>query len=780
MFKNFINTLRRYSVSSLLNIIGLSVAFAAFMVIMIHVRYELTFDRFHSKGDRIFKVELAYGSGGGQTVVARALVNTLGESSPLIESYTLIGMSFKKTYFTVEKNGSKVGFSDNIESLYPSIADMFDFKMVEGSILSLDEPAKVILPASKAKLYFGEGSALGKILKGAGDKFWEVGGVYEDFPGNTQLNNSIYHKISDRDGRDGDGNDSWTQHNYFMYVTLVPGATPEQVLADYAKVVDLKEKVGDYVKDPHLLFTPIGDLYFAKRDFVGDYLVKHGDKTTNDVMISIAILILLIAAINFVNFSTSLAPLRMKSINVQKVLGSLDLTLRLRLIFEAVALCIISFSISIIIVYLLSVSSLNDIILNGISIQSSGLIIAFTAVVSVILGFMAGIYPAFYTTKFPPVMALKGSFAMSPRGRALRTFLIGFQFIVSTSLIIAAIFLQLQNSYMRHMNTGVDRENTAIIELGGALANNTNFENELRTNPLIRDVAYSQFNIGGDNMAQGWGKEINGKIVMFDALMVSWNFPEVMGLDIVEGESFRESDEKKDTVTYIFNETAVKQHNIKMGDALAEGRIAGFVKDFNFKSLHYQITPMALVLMPPQWRSLPVIYVKIMGDPFDAVDYIRQTATAIDPAYPLNVQFYDQTFDNLYQKERKSTGLITLFSILAVIISLVGVFGLVIFETQYRRKEIGLRKINGATVGVILALFNVKFVRLVVVCFILAMPIAWYGVNEWLAGFAYRTPMYWWVFVMALVIVLVITVMTVTIQSWRAATENPVKSLKSE
>lgn len=778
MFRNFISTLRHYKTASSLNIIGLSVALAAFIVISMQIQYELGFDKFHSKADRLYKVEFGH-IDGGQTVVSRGFINLFGEISPMIEDYALLGPAWGKTYLAVDNNGSQVGFNEEIETVYPDIDKVFDFEMIQGSTDVLDEPTKVIIPRSKALLMFGTEQAVGKLLYLSKDYTWEVGGVYKDFPANTQLNNSIYRKISDNDGA-SNGEANWGQNNYFMYLTLVEGADPEQIIAKFNAEINLADKMGfEFSFKP--VMTPISELYYAKRNYAIEHMIKHGDRATTNLMIAIAFLILLIAAINFVNFSTSLAPLRMKSINIQKVLGSPTGKLRWTLIAEAIGLCLLSYFIALIIVSILGETSFRDITISEISLTGNSTLVVQAGIIAILLGLFAGIYPAFYTTKFPPVMALKGGFAMSSSGRFLRIGLIGFQFIVSIALIVAALFMQLQNSYMKSMDTGLPKENIAIVELGGRLANNKNLDNELRKNPLIADVAYSQFNIGGDNLSQGWGRRLNDQQIMFDAHLVSWNFPKMMGLNMVDGNFFTESDDLKDTMIFIFNETAVKQYSMKMSDKIdGQYDITGIVKDFNFKSLHYPITPMALVLPYKDWRWFPFAYIKITGNPYQAVDAIRKVASEIDPVYPININFYDQTFDNLYQKEQRTTDLISLFSLLAVIISLVGVFGLVVFETQYRRKEIGLRKINGATITSVLAMFNRRFVWIVGVCFVISAPVAWYGVNEWLADFAYRTPLHWWVFAAALMIVLFITVLTVTIQSWRAATENPVKSLKSE
>lgn len=262
-----------------------------------------------------------------------------------------------------------------------------------------------------------------------------------------------------------------------------------------------------------------------------------------------------------------------------------------------------------------------------------------------------------------------------------------------------------------------------------------------------------------------------------------------MGIRIAEGRGFVEEDDRAEPGTWaIFNRTACRKYGLELGDRLEVGagrgvEVVGIMEDVNFGSLHAAVGPMAMVLVGKESgldNRLQTAYFKIKGDPYAAVEHIRRAAAEIDPAYPVDLQFFDAAFDALCRKELKVTTLITVFSLLAVVLSLVGVFGLVVFETQYRRKEIGVRKVMGATVAEILAMFNRSFVRLVLICFVVAAPLAWYGVREWLGTFAYRTPVYWWVFAVSLAIVLFITLATVTIQSWRAATANPVEAFKTE
>ncbi len=374
---------------------------------------------------------------------------------------------------------------------------------------------------------------------------------------------------------------------------------------------------------------------------------------------------------------------------------------------------------------------------------------------------------------------------MSPQGKKLRTALVGFQFVVSIGLIIAALFMQVQNSFLRGVDTGMETEQVMVAQLTPEIItkHRHTLEEQLREGPQIVQVAYAGAVFGtGDQATMGFGRQNKlGEMINFDVIQASWSFPEVLGLKVVEGRTFRPEDEQKDRESYVFNQTAGRLLDLHEGDPVDGAPVGGIVADYNYKSLRVGIDPMAIVVnlgFADDWMSF--LYIRFSGDPQPAMEHVRRTVRAIDPTFPVEFQFFDAVFNETYQKERKMTGLITGFSLLAVIISLVGVFGLVVFETQYRKKEIGVRRVHGATVGEILAMFNRRFVWIVAICFLVAAPLAWYGITEWLGNFAYRTPLHWWVFACSLLVVLLITLLTVTVQSWRAATENPVESLKSE
>ena len=783
IFRNFITTLRRFRLASALNILGLSVAFAAFILILMQVRYESSFDKFHPDADRIYRAELNI-TEGVLPIVPRPMGAEFGAMSPAIEDYVLIRPPFNDSYITVERNGSKTGFVQPAPAVEASFGKIFSLEMVEGSAEALKEPTKLLLPASLSRTFFGQqSSVLGRKVTVNGTDY-EVGGVFRDFPANSQFKNTVYLPLADKQNQG-----EWGSCNYQMFVLLHKGADPKQVEADWKKF-DLGAKM-EWTANPTAGLTLLSDVYYDQRLGLGDAMTEHGKRATTDILLAIALLVIGIAAVNFVNFSTSLTPLRIKSINTQKVLGSPVSTLRTALVGEAIGISLLAFGLALVWVLLLSDTGFNGLISGGISFSVYKGVIFLAGGVALAVGLVAGLYPAFYTTSFPPALVLKGSFGMSPKGRKLRTALIGFQFVVSLGLIVAAMFLQMQNNFLRSVDTGMDHEQVAVMRLGGELRYSKAFESLLKESPMIEDVAYSQNPIGTGNLHAQWSRMCRGQQVTFDVELVSWNFPEMMGIELVQGKYFNEGDSAKEVINiYIFNERAAKEYELTLEDRIDENgnqsamsEIRGIVRDFNYNSLHTGIGPMAMVVAG-KWSGnhgrQPIAYIKIKGDPFAAVDHIRKVAAQIDPAYPVNLQFFDAAFDALYQKDRRTTSLITTFSLLAVIISLVGVFGLVVFETQYRRKEIGVRKVLGATVAEILAMFNKSFVRLVLVCFVVAAPLAWYGVTKWLESFAYRTPVYWWVFALSLVIVLLITLITVTIQSWRAATANPVTALKSE
>ena len=548
-------------------------------------------------------------------------------------------------------------------------------------------------------------------------------------------------------------------------------------------ITSMQIKIGK--KDQQLKLTPLTAIYYLNESQDG-MIFRSGNNEVTLLLFFIALLIIIVAAINFTNFSTALTPLRIKSINTQKVLGSSDRLLRNALLAEAAIVSLIAWSISLVLVWMLGRATALPFVEADLSILKNLPIVLITGGVALISGVVAGLYPSWYVTSFPPALVLKGSFGLSPSGRKLRTILVSVQFIVSILLIIGASFVQLQNDYMRSFSLGFDKDQIAIVELSGELYNkhHETYVNRLKEFPDIEDVAFAMEKVASKDGYSTNGAVLKQKEFHFFMIMTSPNFLRVMGIPVEEGRDFSLSDELSEEPVYIFNETAKLAVNMEQGDILQSwipGRIIGFTGNVKFTSLRNGENNIAFVVSKmPYPMSVSYIRLKAGSDVHAAVNHIRKTLADLDPAYPFDVQFYDTIFNHLYHKEENLRSLITVFSILAIIISLVGVFGLVVFDTQYRRKEIGVRKVHGATNSEILKMLNRSYIYIVLVCFALATPIGYYGIKKWLESFAYKTPMYWWVYLAALTIVLVITIGTVTFQSWRAANANPVDSLKAQ
>ena len=786
IIRNFMMTLKRFKLATALNILGLSVAFAAFMVIMMQVYRERNFDRFHPKSGRIFRVEASSDSVLYTGTFSHPLIDLWSHSTPEFECDAMTCIppteySPYGTYLTTIHNGIKKGYEEANGEISLDFLEIFDFELIEGTKENLREPGRLLLPQSAAERIFGDESAIDKqITWSQGNApVMTVAAVFRDFPENTLVSNRIY-AIIDPDVHGESYNWGWNTYQY--YVALPPGADPQAVSQ---KLLDIHNKErGHESSFAQVRLNPVEDIYYS-RDIVWD-ITPRGSRATNNILLSIAMLIIVVAGINYVNFATSLMPMRLKGFNTRKVLGSSDVAIRLSLIAEAAGILLVSFVLATLWVYLFGMSGISLYVPFDISVSGNAGIIAFSSIIALILGIVAGIYSAFYSTSFPPALVLKGSFGLSPKGQRLRTILVGFQFVVSIGLIVASVCMQLQNRYVTAMDKGVDTRRLLVTKLPAGI--------ETKDRAILKDFLLSSPDVGqvsfsGDlfgisdritNIGLG-GNTPDGKNLITDIIYGSWDLPQLLGLRLTEGEFFTEQDEAEKAPKIIFNEAARKQMELELGSLAGVYTVSGFVEDFNYRPLRQGIEPVAFIMNLPMFSmSANMMYVRYEGDPEKTIGHIRKAIAEIDPYCPADVRFYSEFERQAYLKERRTTAVITTFSLLAVVISLVGVFGLVLFETQYRRKEIGVRKVFGATITEVLVMFGRSFAAIVAVCFLIAAPIAYIGIKNWLGAFAYRTPIHWWIFALAFLAVILVTLLTVTVQSWRAATANPVKSLKHE
>lgn len=781
IIRNLLGVVRRFKMATLLNVMGLSIAFAAFIILMIQLQYDWGFDRFQKNAERIYRVGLYTPDWGNQVVVSPPFAEAFVQSSPHIETGALLSSWGSQLALKRGNDTNETSFWCPVNAITPEYASVFDFQMLEGKIESLDNPGYVLIAQSQAEKFFGDEPAVGKQL--TADKLsFVVGGVYKDFPQNSVIQNAVYRRIGEKENQD-----NWNANGYQLYVLLDDPGKKDQIIADFKN--HFNHEYYDW-KTKDVRLTQLTDIYY-EADARFDSQKDKGNKTMVFVLFTIAVLIVVIAGINFTNFSNALVPMRIRSINTQKVLGGSDNTLRCAMLVEAVAICLFSFILSLFIVKGMANTWLADMVSGELSLKANIPLLIGAGVLAALTGLLAGAYPAWHITSFSPALVLKGSFGLSPSGKRMRSLLVSFQYVISFALIIAALFIYLQNHYMLASSLGFDKEHVAIVELNGQLIKNIEaVENRLEQEVSVQEVSFAEDLLSASDEYTDFGRGYRENNVQFKVFVVSPDFLRLMNIPVISGRDFLQEDSKSVGGVYLFNEAARLQYDLVTGEYITGNEwyeappalIAGFIDDIKYASFRTEVAPMAFYVSPAAGYRPRYAYIKIKAgaDIRDAVASIRKALTSIDKNFPAEIRFYDTILNNLYKRELSIGWLISLFSLIAVFISVVGVLGLVIFESEYRKKEIGLRKVHGATTSQILLMFNKVYVRILIVCFVLAIPVAYYGVSRWMVYFAYKIPMYWWVYAVAFVVVSVITFLTVTFQNWKTANENPVESIKTE
>jgi putative ABC transport system permease protein len=784
-FKNFLFVLNRFKTSSILNIFGLSVAFATFIIIMMQVDYDRNFDKYHENSDRIYRIEIVL-EDGKWAMLSRPFADILFQNSAHIVAGALffsIGNFAGDPVITVEQNGTTANYQEQQVAVSPSITKVFKFKMLEGLETTLEEPNTALIPQSLALKFFGNEPALGKQITSkqinSGNPL-TIGGIYADFPANSSIENIIYTALDNRNLT------QWSTMNYSVYVLLDEPGSEKEIIEHFKEW--LPEAARNYqFKTTTIQFTKLTDLHYTT-DIEYDFTPKS-NRSTVTILWAIAIAILLIAGINFINFSLALVPRRIRSINTQKVLGASISAQRIMLTSEAVFINLFAYLLSLALVYFASQTPIAGLTDAGIDLLSHPLLIAITALVAVVTGIVAGVYPAFYSTSFQPAMVLKGSFALSAGGRKLRNLLISIQFVASLVLIISAEFIYLQNKHLYKIPVGYDKDQVIVTNVNDVLRENFDvFKTELKRFSGIEDISNCMFSLGARDQYMSWRFKEKDKELQFQVLPVDPFFLKVMNIQVTEGRDFREDDNGGVENKYIFNEKAQKEYDLTLNQKFVEGmggEIIGFMPNIQFATLYQTITPMAFCVAQKElseWYPALFAYIRVQAgsDMYAAIQHVKESVSAIDSEYPFDVRFYDDMMNKVYKKEQKLGFMITLFSLIAIIISIVGVFGLVTFETQYRRREISIRKVFGSTIEEVMRLFGKTYLIILGICFVIACPIAYIIVSRWLEKFAYKIPMYWWVFLLGGIIVLLVTVITVMTQSYKAATANPTIALNNE
>ena len=790
--------------SGILNVLGMAVAFAAFYIILVQVNYDLNFNKGIKDSEKVFVLGANDWQIKGKKSLYynRPIAETALQASPNVESFVMIRLTNLQTQsFIIDPEGERRTVNIHVIDFSGKRLDDFGFEAMAGSFDDvIDYHALAISEKTAERFGLEVGSRLGQ-----GDDVCTVAVIFKDMPQNSHFGDlEILRNIGDK----GIDNVSEWGYNYFvkLYDPEDIEATEEQMYATAGKIyTDLllkdiqspeelgmtQEEIDEVLKEfierarPNLF--SVEELYFTDEI---NMPLEHGNRTTTVILLIVAILIVGIAFINYINFFFAQIPERIRAVNTKKVLGCTRQELIISTLTESIALIVMALVLAFAFVMLFNMSQLTHLLSADSSFNANITVTATTVLIAFFVSIVSSLYPALYITSFEPAMVLKGSFGATKAGQRLRYILVGLQFTISIILIVCTSFISLQRRYMVNFDMGFNKEQLLFVRAGDYIgANAEAVEESLKSNPQIIDVTWAAGNLLATER-MGWGRDWKGDVINFQCYPVAYDFPEFMEIDITEGRTFRESDHNSENGVFIFNETARRQYGMTLEDKVSghkdDAEIAGFCEDFSFTTLKEVVAPFALYVFGNEpWWQLGTAFIRVAAgaDYKEVMNHIGTVLSKWEGRVSTdewNIMFFDENINYMYKKEQALSQLISLITLVAIIISLMGVFGLVMFETQYRRREIALRRVNGATVRDILEMFSSRFVKIVLVCFAVAAPIGWVIVDRYLATFAHRCPIYWWVFAGALLAVLAVTVGVVILRSWHAATADPADALKTE
>ena len=785
---------RRYRLATLLNLLGLGVAVATFYLFMTQVIYNRTYNHNIHNYEHMYRLEI-YGNFGDVwgANVCRPFVTIL-KDIPQIKNVTYISPYVNETDVKV---GNRTITVPSINMGKPGI-EFFTGKLLSGSSKTCGEGYNVIVNRSTAEKMFGTANAAGKTFEGEngdGSKTTvTVVGVSEDMPDNCTLPNGVY--ICENESVMND----WSEWSFNIYMLLDDGANPKKVeraikLA-FMKVNGVSEKDEKrFDKEVNMKFriSPMDDIYFS-----GVGKQDKGNRNLVGVLTVASVFVLFIAMLNLLNFSLSEIPMRMRGINTRRVMGASIGSLRLKMIMENVMFAFVALLIGIVLVIAFQRSETCMKLVSGdIHFASHMVLAAVMAVSALVVGALSAVVPAFYSTSFTPAMVLKGSFGLSPRGRRLRMAIMAVQFCLAFALTIYIGVMSSQSSYIFNSDYGFNKNEVFYTWLSEeAQAKKDAVRAELKKLPFVESVGFAQNAIGTSDGYMGWGRGDGDHHMVLQVLPCDYEYLRTMQLKIVEGRDFRESDMK--TGAYVLNKAAMAQYKwLVVGDSIGRQsnwgsqsnyNIVGVCNNFKLKSMRCDNSNVAVafVIFGPdmaEWGDrCGQVFVRVAKnqDKIEAKRRIAEVLNRLDGSQKYEMWFLDDDLQQTYVEEFRFISQVKLFAIICIIITIIGVFSLTMFETEYRRKEIAIRKVMGSSIGSVVRLFAMRYALPLVVAFVVAAPVGWWLSNNWLQSFAEHTPIHWWLFPLSFVLVSAVVVITVIIQSWRVATANPVESIKTE
>ena len=812
MLKNYVKialrNLKNNKGYSLINILGLAIGIACCLIILIYIQNELSYDKFYKNADLIYRVYVKSSINGQQSSnskTAAPLGKTLADSFPDVTSYTRIGFFGNHAL----KYKDKVYRERRVYTADSNYFNVFSHPLIIGNPKTvLSRPNSIVMTQSVAQKYFGNENPVGKILNADSQNSYMVTGLMKDFSPNSSFKCDILLSMSTYPVAT---NDDWLNMSYTTYIVLKKGTDPvilqkklQKIVYDYVgpqaesvlgiSLRELLEKGSIW----GLYLQPLTSIYlYTQNDYGIDPNSEWADQTIYNIdyiyiFSAIAFFILLLAIINFINLTTARSETRAKEVGIKKTLGSNKTKLIGQFLTESIFMALVSILISITLIEIflpffnqLAEKNLKLDLFNNIY-TIPGLIIF-----AVIIGIISGSYPAFYLSSFRPLHLFRLGFESRVKKSTLRSGLVVTQFTVSIALIISMIIIREQLNYIQNKDLGFNREYLYSIKNFGVTENKLKvFEQELLKNPDIISLTNSSimFFKGIPGSGYSYNKRQGSDVISSQYLDVDYNFLKTYKIPLLQGRFFSK-DFPSDTTSVVINEALYEQCGeedpigkeiIQMGKKTRAYKIIGIVKNFNYQSLHEQIKPLVLFLSPVT-QAASIIAVRISSaNSMNTIAFINNTWEKITGGEDIYSSFVDQDLAHLYKSEERAGNVAVVFSSLAIFIACLGLYGLASFVTEQRKKEIGIRKVVGASVFELVVMLSKEFTKWVLIANVIAWPLAYYIMNSWLNNFVYRTNITLWVFILSGIIAFVIALITVSSQAIKASMANPVESLRYE
>lgn len=779
--------IRKNKIFSLVNIAGLALSMACCLVISLYIWNELHYDTFHKNINNIYRLTEKQNQAGdlyNVAVTPGLLAPALQKDFPEVEQTVRFG-----SWSGIMKNGTHTFQENGIQLTDNSIFKMFDFSLLKGNAATaLQLPSDIVLTESTCDRYFGKEwrnnpAILGQAFRLNNETDFTVAGVVKDPPSNSSIQFDMLLPLSYLFKTD-EFSIKWNSNNYHTYVQLKPG-TSQQLFEQ--KISKQLSKYNPDTKDL-LQLQPLQSQYlYSNFDFKTDW-GKRSDIKYIRIFTGVGLLLLILACVNFINLSTARSLTRAMEVGVRKVNGSSRRQLVVQFLGESLLISTLA-GIAAVAIIQVAQPHLATITGSSFNIHFSGsLFISIFIAFIIVIGCLAGLYPALVLSAFTPVKVLR-NLSASQSGKLFRQGLVVFQFTVSVTLIIGTFFMFSQLRFMQQKELGFDKEQLMSIRLGGKLMEKSAlFKASLDRLSSIAATApatMSLVDVANSSYLEWDGMQEKDKFLITQA-NVDPDFIPALGMKIINGNNFSRQI-TNDTATYILNETAVKKLGNTINNVIgrkinfwgAKGTVIGVVKDFHFKPLTTAIEPF-IFRYQPQERYFNMFVKTMPGKTQQAIQQIQTIYKTLEQDTPMQFSFVNEALNKLYEQDKRTATIIQLFAGFSIFIGCLGLFGLTVFATEQRTREVGIRKVLGAGVASVVALLSKDFLKLVLIAILVGFPLAWFGVNKWLQGYAFKINIEWWIFVALGLLVLCVALFTISIQAVKAALMNPVKSLKSE